>query len=159
MSQPFRIGVMQLTMEPLEEILEHARAMDEGGFDTIWLAEAYPWWRKHSMEARSSTALSAGDRPRDGEARDRLGDHLAVHAAPDPDRDGGARDPGGRRRGALLSRARRTALPSQDARRATARTVQALITGIAMLQPEKARGRSMRSPSLSAAAIPCGPSG
>ncbi len=59
MAQPFRIGVMQLTMEPLEEILEHARAMDEGGFDTIWLAEAYPWWRKHSMEARSSTALSA----------------------------------------------------------------------------------------------------
>jgi 5,10-methylenetetrahydromethanopterin reductase len=55
---PFRVGVMQLTMEPLEEILEHARAMDEGGFDTIWLAEAYPWWRKHSMEARSSTALS-----------------------------------------------------------------------------------------------------
>ena len=58
MAPPFRIGVMQLTMEPLEEILEHARAMDEGGFDTIWLAEAYPWWRKHSMEARSSTALS-----------------------------------------------------------------------------------------------------
>ena len=59
MRPPFRIGVMQLTMEPLEEILEHARAMDELGFDTIWLAEAYPWWRKHSMEARSSTALSA----------------------------------------------------------------------------------------------------
>jgi 5,10-methylenetetrahydromethanopterin reductase len=58
-AQPFRIGVMQLTMEPLEEILEHARVMDEAGFDTIWLAEAYPWWRKHSMEARSSTALSA----------------------------------------------------------------------------------------------------
>jgi 5,10-methylenetetrahydromethanopterin reductase len=55
---PFRIGVMQLTMEPLEEILQHARALDRGGFDTIWLAEAYPWWRKHSMEARSSTALS-----------------------------------------------------------------------------------------------------
>src|SRR3954447_8341829 len=49
---------MQLTMEPLEEILEHARALDRHGFDTIWLAEAYPWWRKHSMEARSSTALS-----------------------------------------------------------------------------------------------------
>jgi 5,10-methylenetetrahydromethanopterin reductase len=59
MPPPFRIGVMQLTMEPLEEILEHARALEEGGFDTIWLAEAYPWWRKHSMEARSSTALSA----------------------------------------------------------------------------------------------------
>jgi 5,10-methylenetetrahydromethanopterin reductase len=57
-AQRFRIGVMQLTMEPLEEILEHARVMDGGGFDTIWLAEAYPWWRKHSMEARSSTALS-----------------------------------------------------------------------------------------------------
>jgi 5,10-methylenetetrahydromethanopterin reductase len=59
MAAPFRIGVMQLTMEPVEEILGHARAMDAGGFDTIWLAEAYPWWRKHSMEARSSTALSA----------------------------------------------------------------------------------------------------
>ncbi len=59
MKPPFRIGVMQLTMEPLEEILEHARAMERAGFDTIWLAEAYPWWRKHSMEARSSTALSA----------------------------------------------------------------------------------------------------
>ncbi len=59
MTPPFRIGVMQLTMEPLEEILDHARAMDRAGFDTIWLAEAYPWWRKHSMEARSSTALSA----------------------------------------------------------------------------------------------------
>jgi 5,10-methylenetetrahydromethanopterin reductase len=59
MTLPLRIGVMQLTMEPLEEILEHARALDRHGFDTIWLAEAYPWWRKHSMEARSSTALSA----------------------------------------------------------------------------------------------------
>jgi 5,10-methylenetetrahydromethanopterin reductase len=27
--------------------------------DTIWLAEAYPWWRKHGMEARSSTVVSA----------------------------------------------------------------------------------------------------
>ncbi len=50
MSVPFRIGVMQLTM---------ARAMDEAGLDTIWLAEAYPWWRKHGMEARSSTVVSA----------------------------------------------------------------------------------------------------
>jgi 5,10-methylenetetrahydromethanopterin reductase len=56
---PFRVGVMQLTMEPLPEILGHARALDEQGFDTVWLAEAYPWWRKHGMEARSSTALSA----------------------------------------------------------------------------------------------------
>jgi 5,10-methylenetetrahydromethanopterin reductase len=50
---------MQLTMEPLEEMLESARVMDEVGMDTIWLAEAYPWWRKHGMEARSSTVVSA----------------------------------------------------------------------------------------------------
>lgn len=59
MSVPLRIGVMQLTMEPVDEIVEHARALDRAGFDTIWLAEAYPWWRKHQMEARSSTVLSA----------------------------------------------------------------------------------------------------
>jgi 5,10-methylenetetrahydromethanopterin reductase len=50
---------MQLTMEPLEEMVASARAMDEAGIDTIWLAEAYPWWRKHGMEARSSTVTSA----------------------------------------------------------------------------------------------------
>ena len=55
---PFRVGVMQLTMEPLEEMLDSARAMDEAGMDTIWLAEAYPWWRKHGMEAKSSTVLA-----------------------------------------------------------------------------------------------------
>jgi 5,10-methylenetetrahydromethanopterin reductase len=55
----FRIGVMQLTMEPLEEMLDSARAMDRAGMDTIWLAEAYPWWRKHGMEARSSTGVGA----------------------------------------------------------------------------------------------------
>jgi 5,10-methylenetetrahydromethanopterin reductase len=59
MAAPFRIGVMQLTMEPLDEMLASARAMDEAGMDTIWLAEAYPWWRKHGMEARSSTVVSA----------------------------------------------------------------------------------------------------
>ncbi len=59
MARPFRIGVMQLTMEPLDGMLESARAMDEAGMDTIWLAEAYPWWRKHGMEARGSTVVSA----------------------------------------------------------------------------------------------------
>ena len=59
MPAPFRIGVMQLTMEPLDEMLASARAMDAAGMDTIWLAEAYPWWRKHGMEARSSTVVSA----------------------------------------------------------------------------------------------------
>src|SRR5437588_9144156 len=56
---PFRVGVMQLTMEPLDEMLASARAMDEAGLDTIWLAEAYPWWRKHGREGRSSTVVSA----------------------------------------------------------------------------------------------------
>ena len=59
MPPPFRIGVMQLTMEPVEEMVATARALDRAGFDTIWLAEAYPWWRKHQMEARSSTVVSA----------------------------------------------------------------------------------------------------
>ena len=59
MAQPFRIGVMQLTMEPLAEMLATAQVMDHVGMDTIWLAEAYPWWRKHGMEARSSTVVSA----------------------------------------------------------------------------------------------------
>ena len=59
MPPPLRIGVMQLTMEPLEEMLATATVMDEAGMDTVWLAEAYPWWRKHGMEARSSTVVSA----------------------------------------------------------------------------------------------------
>jgi len=58
-SVPFRIGVMQLTMEPLDEMIASAQVMDKAGIDTIWLAEAYPWWRKHGMEARSSTVASA----------------------------------------------------------------------------------------------------
>ena len=45
-------------MEPVGEILEHARALDRAGFDTLWLAEPQFWWRKHSLEARSSTAVS-----------------------------------------------------------------------------------------------------
>jgi 5,10-methylenetetrahydromethanopterin reductase len=59
MPPPFRIGVMQLSMEPLDEMVETAKVMDRAGMDTIWLAEAYPWWRKHGMEARSSTVTSA----------------------------------------------------------------------------------------------------
>jgi 5,10-methylenetetrahydromethanopterin reductase len=59
MAVPFRVGVMQLTMEPLDVMLASAKAMDDAGMDTIWLAEAYPWWRKHGMEARSSTGVAA----------------------------------------------------------------------------------------------------
>jgi 5,10-methylenetetrahydromethanopterin reductase len=58
MSVPFRVGILQLSMEPLEETVRMARACEQAGFDTFWLAEAYPWWRKHSMEARSSTAVT-----------------------------------------------------------------------------------------------------
>src|SRR6516164_6516474 len=46
-------------MEPLDETVHMAQACDAAGFDVFWLAEAYPWWRKHSMEARSSTAATA----------------------------------------------------------------------------------------------------
>ena len=59
MSIPFRIGVLQLSMEPLAQTVRMAQACDRAGFDIFWLAEAYPWWRKHSMEARSSTAMTA----------------------------------------------------------------------------------------------------
>jgi 5,10-methylenetetrahydromethanopterin reductase len=46
-------------MEPVDETVRMAQACDAAGFDSFWLAEAYPWWRKHSMEARSSTAITA----------------------------------------------------------------------------------------------------
>lgn len=59
MAVPFRIGVLQLSMEPTEETVRMAKACEDAGFDSFWLAEAYPWWRKHSMEARSSTAVTA----------------------------------------------------------------------------------------------------
>lgn len=59
MSIPFNIGVLQLSMEPVQEMLAMAEACERAGFDTFWIAEAYPWWRKHSFEARSSTAILA----------------------------------------------------------------------------------------------------
>ncbi|MFZ0637322.1 MAG: LLM class flavin-dependent oxidoreductase [Candidatus Acidiferrales bacterium] len=59
MAVPFRIGVLQLSMEPVAETVQMAQACERAGFDAFWLAEAYPWWRKHSMEARSSTAITA----------------------------------------------------------------------------------------------------
>ena len=59
MSVPFKISVLQLSMEPIGETIAMAKACDAAGFDAFWLAEAYPWWRKHSFEARSSTALTA----------------------------------------------------------------------------------------------------
>jgi 5,10-methylenetetrahydromethanopterin reductase len=46
-------------MEPVRETVRMAVACEQAGFDSFWLAEAYPWWRKHSYEARSSTAITA----------------------------------------------------------------------------------------------------
>ena len=59
MTLPFNIGVLQLSMEPVRETVAMAKACEQAGFDTFWIAEAYPWWRKHSFEARSSTAILA----------------------------------------------------------------------------------------------------
>ena len=59
MTVPFNIGVLQLSMEPVRETVAMATACEQAGFDTFWIAEAYPWWRKHSFEARSSTAVLA----------------------------------------------------------------------------------------------------
>jgi len=46
-------------MEPVRETVAMAQACEQAGFDAFWIAEAYPWWRKHSFEARSSTAILA----------------------------------------------------------------------------------------------------
>lgn len=59
MSIPLNIGVLQLSMEPVHETVAMAKACEDAGFDAFWIAEAYPWWRKHSFEARSSTAILA----------------------------------------------------------------------------------------------------
>src|SRR5215469_16168157 len=59
MTVPFHIGVLQLSMEPVRETVAMAQACEHAGFDTFWIAEAYPWWRKHGFEARSSTAILA----------------------------------------------------------------------------------------------------
>src|SRR6202051_416398 len=59
MTIPFNIGVLQLSMEPVQETVAMAKACEQAGFDAFWIAEAYPWWRKHSFEARSSTAVLA----------------------------------------------------------------------------------------------------
>jgi 5,10-methylenetetrahydromethanopterin reductase len=59
MTIPFNIGVLQLSMEPVHETAAMAKACEDASFDAFWIAEAYPWWRKHSFEARFSTAILA----------------------------------------------------------------------------------------------------
>jgi 5,10-methylenetetrahydromethanopterin reductase len=58
MSVPFRIGVLQLSMEPLDETVAMAKACEVAGFDTFWLAEAYPWWR--AVIARETKKIGVG---------------------------------------------------------------------------------------------------
>ena len=104
MSVPFRIGVLQLSMEPLQQTVRMAQACDRAGFDIFWLAEAYPWWRKHGFEARSSTAMTAVIATQTQRIIDRLGNHFALHASSGADRHGSARDAGCRRRWPLPAR-------------------------------------------------------
>src|ERR1700751_6000879 len=59
MTIPFNIGLLQLSMEPVREPFAMATACEQAGFDAFWIAKAYPWWRKHAFEARSSTAVLA----------------------------------------------------------------------------------------------------
>ena len=59
MSILFNIGVLQLSMEPVRETVAMAKACEDAGFNAFWIAEAYPWRRKHSFEARSSTGVLA----------------------------------------------------------------------------------------------------
>src|SRR5207302_11392945 len=59
MSIPFNLGDLKLSMEPVRGTVAMAKAYEQAGFDAFWIAEAYPWWRKHSFEARSSTAILA----------------------------------------------------------------------------------------------------
>ena len=59
MTIPFNVGVLQLSMEPVHETVAMAKACEDASFDAFWIAEAYPWWRKHGFEARSSTAVLA----------------------------------------------------------------------------------------------------
>src|SRR6476646_8806246 len=55
--QPIVNQQVRAVLTALDGQVQEAMAGD--GMDTIWLAEAYPWWRKHGMEARSSTGVGA----------------------------------------------------------------------------------------------------
>lgn len=59
MPDRFRIGVIQLTIEPVDQMVTMAKALDAAGFDSIWLGEAHQWFRKHSLEGRASAPISA----------------------------------------------------------------------------------------------------
>ena len=69
MAVPFRVGVMQLTMEPLEEMLASARAMDEAGM-------AAPDGAKLRQRHAAVAAGGDGDRAGIEDAADRRLDAL-----------------------------------------------------------------------------------
>ena len=99
---PFRIGVMQLTMEPLDEMLASARVDGRGGHGHDLARRGV----SVVAQARHGGALVdrrlGADGARDEAADDRLGDHLAVHAPSGAGRDGRARRAGGGRPGRFI---------------------------------------------------------
>ena len=50
MSVPFNIGVLQLSMEPVQETAAMARASEAAGFDAFWIAEGEAVARKLGIE-------------------------------------------------------------------------------------------------------------
>jgi len=56
-----------------------AKACEDAGFDAFWIAEAYPWWRKHGFEARSSTAILAVIAAQTRRIQLGWGHHFALH--------------------------------------------------------------------------------
>jgi len=59
MSMPFQNRCVAAQHEALDRHGIAGSGLRRARFDTFWAAEAYPWWRIHSMEARSSTAVTA----------------------------------------------------------------------------------------------------
>ncbi len=74
-----------------DQTVRMAQACDRAGFDIFWLAEAYPWWRKHGFEARSSTAITAVVATQTKRITIGWGIISPVHASSGADRDGSAR--------------------------------------------------------------------
>ena len=144
------IGVMQLTMEPLDEMLASARVMDEAGMDTIWLAEAYPVVAQAPDGGALVDRRLRADGARDGAADDRLGDHLAVHAPPGAGGDGRTGRAGGRRPGPVHPRLRDVEdLPQQHPRRRRRRrsgrcaTRSTIVRGVLGGERVRVRGRDV----------------
>jgi len=59
MSMPFKIGVLQLSMEPLQETVRMAQACGRCGIRHLLARGSLPWWRKalHGGRARPPPSL------------------------------------------------------------------------------------------------------